>query len=115
MLQGDLLASLPQPVEIIVANLPYVRDDELAGLSDEIKYHEPRVALVGGEDGLDVVRRLIVDAPGRLNPGGAVLVEVAPAQVDTLKAWIGEFGSWSYVEPVNDAAGVVRVLKLRGI
>ena len=115
LLQGDLLAPLPQPVDMVVANLPYVRDDELAGLSEEIKDHEPHIALAGGKDGLDIVRRLIVDAPERLKPGGTVLVEVAPAQVDTLKAWAGELGSWSYAKSVSDAGGVVRVLKLRGV
>jgi release factor glutamine methyltransferase len=114
LLQGDLIAPLPQPVDIIVANLPYVRDDELAGLSEEIRDYEPRIALAGGVDGLDIVRKFIIDAPERLNSGGAVLVEVAPAQVDVLKAWAGELGSWSSVKPVSDASGIVRVLKLRG-
>ena len=115
LLRGDLLMPLPQPVDIIVANLPYVADGDMDELSDEIREYEPSIALAGGEDGLDIVRRLIVDAPGRLKPGGAVLVEVAPAQVDALKAWAGGLGPWSYVEPVSDAGGVVRVLKLRGV
>jgi release factor glutamine methyltransferase len=112
LLQGDLLAPLPQPVDMIVANLPYVSDHELAGLSEEIKDHEPHIALSGGEDGLDIVRRLIVDAPDKLRVGGAVLIEVAPAQVDTLKAWVDELGLWSCIELVSDDGGVARVLKL---
>ena len=115
LLQGDLLAPLPQPVDIIVANLPYVRDDELVALSEEIKDHEPHIALAGGKDGLDIVRRLIFDAPEWLKPGGTVLVEVAPAQVDTLKAWVDELGLWSCIELVSDDGGVARVLKLRGV
>jgi release factor glutamine methyltransferase len=113
--QGDLLAPLLQPVDMIVANLPYVRDDELAGLSEEIKDYEPHIALSGGEDGLDIVRRLIVDAPDKLRAGGAVLIEVAPAQVDTLKAWVDDLGLWSCIELVSDDGGVVRVFKLREI
>jgi release factor glutamine methyltransferase len=112
LLAGDLLAPLSQPVDMIVANLPYVADGDMAGLSDEIREYEPSVALAGGGDGLDIVRRLIVDAPERLKPGGAVLVEVAPAQVDTLKAWAGGLGSWSYVESVSDAGGFARAVKL---
>jgi release factor glutamine methyltransferase len=112
LLQGDLLAPLPQPVDMIVANLPYVSDHELAGLSEEIKDHEPHIALSGGEDGLDIVRRLIVDAPDKLRVGGAVLIEVAPAQVDTLKAWVDDLGLWSCIELVSDDGGVARVLKL---
>jgi release factor glutamine methyltransferase len=112
LLSGDLLMPLPQPVDMIVANLPYIADNDMCGLSDEIREYEPSVALAGGEDGLDIVRRLIVDAPERLKPGGAVLVEVAPAQVDTLKAWAGGLGSWSYVESVSDAGGFARAVKL---
>jgi len=115
LLQGDLLAPLPHPVDMIVANLPYVRDDELSGLSEEIKDHEPRIALSGGEDGLDIVRRLIVDAPDKLLDGGAVLIEVAPVQVDKLQAWVDDLGLWSCIELVSDDGGVVRVLKLREV
>ena len=115
LLQGDLLAPLPQPVDMIVANLPYVRDDELIALSEEIKDHEPHIALAGGKDGLDIVRRLIVDAPDKLRDGGAVLIEVAPARVDTLKAWVDELGLWSCIELVSDDGGVARVLKLREV
>ena len=114
LLQGDLLAPLPQAVNMIVANLPYVTDSDMDGLSDEIREYEPSIALAGGKDGLDIVRRLIVDAPERLKSGGAVLVEVAPTQVDALKAWANGLGLWSYVEPVSDDGGVVRVLKLSG-
>ena len=112
LLAGDLLTPLSQPVDMIVANLPYIADSDMVGLSDEIRGYEPSVALAGGEDGLDVVRRLIVDAPERLKPGGVVLVEVAPVQVDALEAWAGALGPWSYVEPVSDAGGFARVLKL---
>jgi release factor glutamine methyltransferase len=112
LLAGDLLAPLSQPVDMIVANLPYVADGDMAGLSDEIREYEPSVALAGGGDGLDIVRRLIVDAPERLRPGGTVLVEVAPAQVHALKAWAGGLGSWSYAESVSDDGGFARVLKL---
>ena len=73
LLNGDLLAPLDQPVDMIVANLPYIPDAEIAGLSAEIREYEPGVALAGGEDGLDVVRRLIVDAPARDCPAWYML------------------------------------------
>ena len=112
LLQGDLLAPLPQPVDMIVANLPYVRDDELFGLSEEIKDHEPHIALVGGKDGLDIVRRLIVNAPDKLRDGGVVLLEIAPSQAEALASWATGLGSWSSVDVIRDCGGVVRVLKL---
>ncbi|MFA5375137.1 MAG: peptide chain release factor N(5)-glutamine methyltransferase [Dehalococcoidia bacterium] len=112
LLYGDLLAPLPQPVDIIVANLPYVRDDELAGLSAEIKDYEPHVALAGGDDGLNVIRRLIVDAPDKLCSGGAVLLEIAPSQAAGLASWAAGLGSWGSVDLVRDCGGVGRILKL---
>jgi release factor glutamine methyltransferase len=112
LLAGDLLAPLSEPVDMIVANLPYIADRDMAGLSDEIREYEPIVALAGGEDGLDIVRRLIADAPQRLKSGGTVLAEVAPAQVDALKAWADGLGPWSQVESVSDAGGFARALKL---
>ena len=112
LLAGDLLAPLMQPVDMIVANLPYIADCDMGGLSDEIREYEPHVALAGGKDGLDIVRRLIAVAPQRLKRGGAVLVEVAPAQVDALKAWVDGLGQWSQVAPVSDAGGFARALKL---
>lgn len=112
LLKGDLLAPLPQPVDIIAANLPYVRDDEMDGLSEEIRGHEPRVALSGGADGLDVVRRLIIGAPAKLREGGAVLVEVAPSQADELVSWAGELDSWGGADIIDDCGGFSRVVKL---
>lgn len=112
LLEGDLLAPLPQVVDIIAANLPYVRDDEMDGLSREIRDYEPRVALSGGEDGLDVIRRLIVDAPGKLRNGGVVLLEIAPSQAEALASWVEGLGSWRRVDIVNDCGGFARVVKL---
>ena len=112
LLKGDLLAPLPQPVDIIAANLPYVRDDEMDGLSEEIRGHEPRVALSGGTDGLDVIRRLITGAPAKLREGGAVLVEIAPSQANELVSWVGELDSWGGADIIDDCGGFSRVVKL---
>lgn len=112
LLHGDLLAPLEQPVDMIVANLPYVADADIAGLSSEIKEYEPDVALAGGMDGLNVVRRLIANASAYLKPGGVVLVEVAPAQMRALTAWVGGLGCWACVDVKADAGGFARVAKM---
>lgn len=57
--ESDLLAAIPEPAAVVVANLPYVTRGEIEGLPPEIQAHEPRVALDGGDDGLDLVRRLL--------------------------------------------------------
>jgi release factor glutamine methyltransferase len=73
---GDLLAPLEQAVDIVVANLPYVRSTEWESLPVEIRCHEPRGALDGGPDGLRVIERLLRQAPAYLRPGAALLLEI---------------------------------------
>jgi release factor glutamine methyltransferase len=82
--QGDLYRPLPRRlagrVDILLANAPYVPTEEVRLLPAEARLHEPRVALDGGSDGLDILRRVIVDAPRWLAPGGHVLVETSEDQ-----------------------------------
>jgi release factor glutamine methyltransferase len=89
--EGDLLGALPEElrgrVNILVANAPYVPTRELALLPREARQYEPALALDGGEDGLDVHRRLIASAPDWLAPGGSLLFEVG---LDQLPAALGE-------------------------
>ncbi|MFH8974721.1 putative protein N(5)-glutamine methyltransferase [Streptomyces sp. NPDC017890] len=88
---GDLFAALPDAVrgrvDILAANVPYVPTGEVGLLPAEARDHEPLVALDGGTDGLDVLRRVAAEAPRWLAPGGCLLVETserqAPAAVDT--------------------------------
>jgi release factor glutamine methyltransferase len=77
---GDFLAPLQEKVDIIVSNPPYVSGGEIDALSPEIAVHEPRVALDGGVDGLDALRRLMGQAPWRLKRGGAMFVEIGDGQ-----------------------------------
>ena len=80
--RGDLLAPLPpgRRYDLIVANLPYVAEPDLEALQPEVARWEPRLALSGGPDGLDLVRRLLEQLPGRLRPGGWVLLEIGAEQ-----------------------------------
>lgn len=82
-LQGDLLAPLPEPVDLLVANLPYVKEADLprwCGAAQVELAWEPEVALVGGSDGLNLVRRLLDQALGYLWPGGALFMELGWGQ-----------------------------------
>ncbi|MDP3062015.1 MAG: peptide chain release factor N(5)-glutamine methyltransferase, partial [Chloroflexota bacterium] len=79
LLHGDLLAPLSAPVDMIAANLPYVRRDALPSLQPELRY-EPVEALDGGPDGLDLLRRLLAQAPDYLASGGWLLAELDPWQ-----------------------------------
>ncbi|MFE8955241.1 putative protein N(5)-glutamine methyltransferase [Streptomyces althioticus] len=91
--QGDLFDALPARlrgrVDVLAANVPYVPSDEIALLPAEARDHEPRVALDGGADGLDILRRVAAEAPGWLAPGGHLLIETSPRQApEALSAFI---------------------------
>jgi len=82
--EGDLYEPLPAAlrgrVAVLIANAPYVPTDEVDLLPAEARVHEPRVALDGGADGLDVQRRVVAAAPGWLAPRGHLLVETSGRQ-----------------------------------
>jgi release factor glutamine methyltransferase len=73
-LAGDLLEPLPEPVDIILANLPYIAPDD-ASVAPSVHGYEPHLALYSPESGLAHIRRLLEQAPGRLRPGGALYLE----------------------------------------
>jgi release factor glutamine methyltransferase len=83
--QGDLFGPLPAGlrgrVDVLLANVPYVPTGEVALLPPEARDHEARVALDGGADGLEGLRRVVAEAPGWLAPGGRLLSEVSERQV----------------------------------
>ncbi len=84
LLQGDLLKPVPEAIDLIVANLPYIRSDEIPNLSPEVQW-EPRGALDGGPEGLDVISRMLNQALYKLNTGGGIILEIDPKQVEPLK------------------------------
>lgn len=82
LLRGDLYQPISQGTtfDLIVSNPPYIPAAEIATLSADVCEHEPREALDGGEDGFDIIRPLIDQAPDYLNPGGWLLFELSPEQ-----------------------------------
>ena len=83
LLTGDLLAPLPQPVDLLVSNPPYTVLDEV---DPGVRTHEPRLALDGGSDGLAVYRRLFAAAPSALRLGGALMLEIGATQARAVVA-----------------------------
>ncbi len=81
-LQSDLLAALPEPADLIVANLPYITDEDYQSLSPDVRDYEPQVALKAGALGLDVIERLLQQISTHLKPKGAVLLEIGSEQGD---------------------------------
>ena len=112
---SDLFEALRPDVrfDMVLANLPYVTHEEFKGLTKDVKDFEPRLALYGGMDGLDIYRRFIALSQGRLVPGGDVLVEIgSPLQARELKAIMEATGL--DVRVINDYANKERVLAGHG-
>ena len=109
VLRGDLLAAIPtnRPIDWVVSNPPYIPADDLAGLEPEVRDHEPRGALDGGADGLDVYRRLVPVAAARARQG--VIVEVGAGQAQAVAALMTAAGL-SDVRIWKDLSGTERVV-----
>ncbi|RFU42048.1 putative protein N(5)-glutamine methyltransferase [Actinomadura logoneensis] len=94
--EGDLFDALPGSlrgrVDVLLANVPYVPSGEIALLPGEARDHEARVALDGGADGLDVLRRVAADASGWLAPGGHLLSEAGERQADAALSAFADAG-----------------------
>jgi release factor glutamine methyltransferase len=108
--EGDLQAPLAPhaPFTLIVANLPYIPTAELAALPPDVR-SEPALALDGGADGLDLVRRLVAAAPALLAPGGALALEIGAGQAAATSALLRDAG-FTDVKTRKDLAGIERVV-----
>ncbi len=112
LLLGDMLQPLPEPVDIILANLPYVKDSELPQLSPEIKNFEPIIALAGGRDGLEKVRQLLPQAKQKLLPGGLILLEIGQGQGPVATALVKDYFPTAKIDLIPDLAGIERVVRV---
>jgi release factor glutamine methyltransferase len=106
---GDLYQPLPPRlrgrVTILAANVPYVPAGEIGLLPAEARLHEPRVAVDGGQDGLEVARRVAADAPSWLAPGGHLLVETSERQAPRAAGDFSRAGLVSRIVSSDDAVG----------
>lgn len=105
----DPTASL-DPADLICANLPYIPGDDLAEL--EVSRHEPRLALDGGRDGLDLIRRLLMQSPAVLAPAGALLLEIEARQGPAVAALASTAFPDARVLVLRDLAGMDRVVSV---
>jgi release factor glutamine methyltransferase len=112
LLVGNLLEPLSQPVDLIVANLPYVKQADIAQLMPEIRDFEPVEALAGGADGLDEIRLLLAQAEGHLLQQGAVMLEIGLGQAEEATSLAKEHFLESKVDLLKDLAGIERVLRI---
>jgi len=109
-LQGDLLDPLPEPVDIIAANLPYVKTADWEALPPEIREHEPRAALDAGPTGTEVIERLLHTASRYLRPRGALLAEIGWDEGERVREIAHECFPGAHAAVRKDFAGLDRLL-----
>lgn len=110
LVQGNLVEAVSEPVDVIVANLPYVSDRELGTLAVEIAAFEPRVALYGGPDGLEQIRGLLEGARTKLKPGAEILLEIGQGQARPTREAAARSLPGATINIVPDPAGIERVV-----
>ncbi len=110
LLHCDLVDALPSPVHMIVSNPPY---EILAQVDDNVRLHEPHLALDGGPDGLVVYRRLLMQAPAYLHAGGHVVLEIGATQAQAVVALAKQAMPHAHATVHRDLAGHERVVVIR--
>lgn len=118
LLQGDLLGPIREhpaagragALHYLVSNPPYIPDDEWGAVAPNVKNHEPHLALRGGVDGLDYVRRLLAEGPELVRAGGLMLIEVADSRALHALALAEGVASLEGGKVLNDFEGLPRVV-----
>ena len=98
-------------IDVIVSNPPYVAERVVDGLQREVRDFEPRIALTAGEDGLSVIRRLMVESGDYLRSGGCLIFEMGFDQHDAVRQLIDE-NVWKLLEIYDDLQGIPRTVAL---
>ena len=111
---ADLLAGVDGPLDLIVANPPYVRDRDERGLQPEVR-NEPSLALYSGPDGLDAIARLIAGAPPLLRSGGHLVFEFGLGQDDEIERLLRGQPSLTLLELRRDLQGIARTAVARRV
>ncbi len=109
---GSLLSSISFPVDLIVANLPYIAEDEWTLVDDGVKWYEPTVALRGGTDGLDLINELLQQAANLLRGKGAVFLEIGWQQGQAVEQLAKKQFPFADITLVADYAGHDRIISI---
>ena len=110
ILSSDVFENVPtEAFDLIVSNPPYVPLTEYRDLQPEVRDHDPRMAVTDGSTGLTIIERIIAEAPGYLNSGGHLLVEIGHGQSDQVMALIDP-ARWRSAEFIPDLQGIPRTL-----
>jgi release factor glutamine methyltransferase len=110
---GDLLTPIEDAVDVIVANLPYIRSREWSHLAQSIRGYEPACAFNGGADGLELVHRLLTAAPAAIRRGGSILLEIGAAHGEAALELARDVFAAADLSIQTDYAGLDRALMIR--
>lgn len=108
-LQGDLLTPLPEPVDLLLANLPYVAERAADLLPPDVRRYEPGLALFAGPAGLDLLRRLLAEVPNHVRPGAVLVLELGYDQGGAVAEMARAALPGARVRIVADYAGLDRI------
>lgn len=108
--EGDLLAGIEGPLDMVVANLPYIPSAEIEGLTPEVSRYEPRFALDGGPGGTTLIRRTMVQAVPLMDPPAALLFEIGEGQGESLASLAAELFPGAAVRVLPDYSGLERII-----
>jgi len=107
--QSDLFANMAATdalFDVIISNPPYITESEMEALAPTVRKYEPHLALYGGQDGMDIYRRLIPESLSYLKPGGALYLEIGPSDVGHIMIESG----FANVKILQDYAGIDRIV-----
>jgi release factor glutamine methyltransferase len=107
---GNVMEGLGGFLPIILANPPYIRLDETDNMDDDVRLHEPPVALFGGKDGLDIVKEIIKGSNGHLSQGGMLIMEAGLGQKEAIDALVESHKTLKIRTWIHDLAGIERVV-----
>lgn len=114
-LRGDLFGAIPEKIKgrahMVLTNPPYITEKDMAGLAPDVRDFEPMQALYGGSDGLDIIRRIITEAPAYLVQGGLLLMEIGYDQSEAVTKLAENSAGYGHIEILKDYAGIGRLLK----
>ena len=113
--ESDLFAAIPpqRQFHLIVSNPPYVTAAEMDGLAADVRKFEPRMALVAGPRGTEVIEALVAQAAQRLRPAGHLLMEISPTIHDAVRSWLEADDRFVLGPTIKDLARLPRVVQAR--
>ncbi len=115
-LQGDLLQALPADfakIDCLIANLPYIPDSEKGNLQPEVANFDPALALFGGKDGLDLIRKMLQQTEGRMNAGASILLEIGSEQGAMLEAEASSYPWLTFTGSHKDYCNNIRFVSYK--